>query len=218
MPGDGAVRGLRRTFGEYDIRGDMPLRPVPHSSSWSPECAACSQASDELTLERTPTLDEQRLIDRLVADAHGLIIREVDLQTARDLLRTPRGHPPPILPMRLVQPLPCRWFRPDDDPAVRTADTAGETLLDVLTQPVVGREPRRLRSLRRLLSLPLRHQRPVLQRPTARGRVAAQLARDRSRVTADPACDLTHPDLLRAQQRDLLALLEGQVAAGRLGQ
>src|SRR5690606_36396568 len=128
---------------------------VLRSSPWPPECAAGSQAGDELALERAPTLDEQRLVDRLVADAHGLIIREVDLQTVRDLLRTPRGHPPPILPMRLVQPLPYRRLRPDDDAAVRPAHVAGETLLDVLTQPVVGREPCSLRSLRSLLSFPL---------------------------------------------------------------
>jgi hypothetical protein len=66
--------------------------------------------------------------------------------------------------------------------------------------------------------LPLSHQRPVLRLPATGGRVAAQLAGDRPRVAADPARDLTHPDLLGAQQRDLLALLEGQEAAGGLGQ
>ena len=80
VPGDGAVGCLRGALREYDVRGDMPLRAVLRASPWLAQCAAGSQAGDELAFERTTALDEQRLVDRLVADAHGLIIGEVDLQ------------------------------------------------------------------------------------------------------------------------------------------
>src|SRR5690606_30867851 len=99
MPGNGAVRSLDGTFGEHDISGDMPLRAVLRSSPWPAQRAAGPQAGDELAFERTTALDEQRLVDRLVADAHGLILREVDLQSVRDLLRAPRQRPPPADPM-----------------------------------------------------------------------------------------------------------------------
>ncbi len=57
----------------------------------------------ELAFERTTGLDEQRLVDRLVADAHGLIIGEVDFQPVRDVLR---AHVPgePLLDV-LAQPV-----------------------------------------------------------------------------------------------------------------
>ena len=80
----------------------MALWVVLRASPWLAQCAARSQAGDEFTLERTTALDEQRLVDRLVADAHGLIIGEVDLQPVRDLLRAPRSRPPPVLAVGLV--------------------------------------------------------------------------------------------------------------------
>src|SRR5215204_6489168 len=94
------------------------------------------------------TFDEQRLIDRLVADAHGLIIGEVDFQPLRDLLWTPRRRPPPVLAMGLVQTLPRRRLGARDDRAVRPMDVPGEPVLHVLTQLLVARQLRRLRTLR----------------------------------------------------------------------
>src|SRR3954465_8720234 len=67
-----------------------------------------SQAGDQLPLERATALDEQGLVDRLVADAHGLIIGEVDPQPMGNLLRAPGRRPPPILPVRLFSPPPPR--------------------------------------------------------------------------------------------------------------
>ena len=218
VPGNRAIRGLGGTFAEDDIRGDMPLRLVLRPRPRLPQRPAGAQTRDQLPLERATALDEQRLVDRLMADAHGLIIGEVDLQPVRDLFRAPRRRPPPVLPVRLVQPLPRRRLGPGDDRAVGPADAPGEPLLHVLTQPVVAHELRGLRALRRLLRLPLRHQGPVDRLAAPGRRVAAQLARDRPRVTSDPAGDLAHPELLSAQQRDLLTLGERQVAARGLVQ
>src|SRR5215213_8921730 len=81
-----------------------------------------------------------------------------------------------------------------------------------------------LASFRRLgtpsggLRLPLRDRRPILPLPAARGGVASQLARDRAGIPLELTSDRPNPELLRLQQRQLLALVERQVAAGGLGQ
>src|SRR5512135_77235 len=192
MPRDRTIGGFGRALAEDDIRGDMPLRLVPRSGSRFPQRPATAQARDQLTLERATSLDEQRLVDRLVADAHGLIIREVGLQAMRDLLRAPGCCPSPVLPMRLVQALPRGCLGACDGGAVEPADAAGEPLLHVLTQPVVVHELRGLRALRGLLGLLLRHQGTVDLLPAPGRRVAAKLARNSPRVASDPAGDLPH--------------------------
>src|SRR5699024_9937100 len=177
------VIGLGRTLGQDHISGDMPLRLVARTSPRCSQRPTGAQTGDQFALERAAPLDEQRLVDRLVADAHGLIIGEVDLQTLADLLRAPCPRPATIRPAGLVQALPCRWCRAVDERAVRSTDAASEPLLDVLPQPVVLDELRGLGTLRSLLSLPLRHHRPVLLLPAPGRGVAAQLTRDRPSVT-----------------------------------
>jgi hypothetical protein len=104
---------------------------------------------------------------------------EMDLQPVGDLLRAPRQRPPPVGPVRLVQPLPRRRLRPADDRAIRSANVPGEPFLQVLAQPVIGHQLGGLRTLCSLLRLPLRDQRPVLGF-TASGRgVATQFPGDR---------------------------------------
>lgn len=158
-------------------------RPRPRLSKRPPG----AQAGDQLTLERTTALDEQRLVDRLVADAHGLILGEVGLQPVRDLFRAPCCRPPPVLPVRLVQPLPRRRLRSRDDRPVRPVNVPRQPLLNVLAQPVVAQKLHALRALGRLLGLPVGDRRAVLLLAAARGGVAAQLARDCPGVTPEGA-------------------------------
>src|SRR3954462_6889772 len=70
------------------------------------QSAAGPQARGQLAGQRAAALHEQRLVDRLVRDAHPRIIGEVDQQPGRDLLRTPRNRPPSIGATRLVAALP----------------------------------------------------------------------------------------------------------------
>lgn len=121
-------------------------------------------------------IDEQRLVDRFVTDPHGLIIREINRLSVSDLLRTPRRRPPLILPMRLVPPLPRLGLRPEDNGPIRASHRPVEAFLDVLAKPVVGDQFRNFRASGRLLRLPLRDARPVLQCPATRCGVATQLA------------------------------------------
>src|SRR5699024_1543520 len=84
----------------------MSLRLVPCSRPRLAQCPPGAQTSNQLTLECATPLDKQRLVDRLVTDTHGLIIREIDLKPVRDLLWAPRRRPPTILPVRLAPALP----------------------------------------------------------------------------------------------------------------
>src|SRR3954451_17636378 len=80
------------------------------------------------------------------------------------------------------------------------------------------------RELRRLgppsggLRLPLRDRRSVV-RLTATGRgVPSQLTRDRAGIALELTTDRPDPETLRLQHSEVLTLVEGQVAAGGLGQ
>lgn len=85
-----------------------------------------------------------------MTDTHGLIIREVDPQAVRDLLRTPRSSPPTILPVRLVTTLPVRSHGPSNDGSVSAGHRPVEAFLDVLAKSVVGHQLGGLRALGRL--------------------------------------------------------------------
>jgi hypothetical protein len=79
-------------------------------------------------------------------------------------------------------------------------------------QPLVGDKLGRLRTLGAHLRLPLRYRRAVLGGGSASGGIAAQLARNCRWVPADLPSDLADSGTLGLQQRDLLALMERQVA------
>src|SRR4030095_6764154 len=64
------------------------------------------QAGRQLAPQRPAPLHVKRLIDRLVADAHGLVSREVDPQAPGDLPRAPRLGPPAGLPTSVPAALP----------------------------------------------------------------------------------------------------------------
>jgi len=55
-------------------------------SSRSAGCPAAAEFDFEFAGQLTTGVDEQRLVDRLVADAHGLIVGEENPQTSSDLL------------------------------------------------------------------------------------------------------------------------------------
>ena len=189
----------------------MRPRPLSGPGSGDPKRPSGAQACDQLAVERAAGLDVERLVDRLVADPHRLIIGELDREPVRDLLRAPRLHPSAITPMRLVPTLPFRTGRADTL-AVVTADHAGQSVLDVLTQPVVSGQLRDLRSTSAPLGMPLRDRRLVVQAVGPRGGVAANLARDRRRAAAQPPGDLPNADILCPPHCDVLALAECQVS------
>ena len=210
---DGAIGGLGGPLADHHLLADEALAALADAGPGDAQRPAGAQARGQLAGQRAAALHEQRLVDRLVRDPHRRIIGEVDAQPGRDLLRAPRRRPPAVLTARLVATLPRPDRRTRHRGPVGPPDLAGEAVLHVLAQSVVGGELGRLGTTRHQLGLPLRHRRPVLQLAAARGRVAPQLARDRRRRPADLTRDLAHALAFGAQQRDLLALCEAQVPA-----
>src|SRR4051794_8943988 len=191
------------------IKISGPTKPLlrPRVRARGTRSAPGPQARGQLATQRAAALDVERLIDRLVRDAHRVIIREVQRQSVGDLRRAPRVGPAAVFAASVTAPDPAH-IRTRYGPAVGRRDFAGEPLLHVLTQPRVGGQLGRLRPPRPPLGMPLRGRGPILQ-PAAAGRgVAAQLARDRRRSPPDTPRDLPHPAPAGLQQRDLLALGE----------
>src|SRR3954453_3270705 len=131
VTGDRPVLGLGGPFAEHDVGGDMALRGVPRPFPRFTQRATGAQAGHQLTLERAASLDVERLVDRLVADAHVDIVGEVEDQSPGDLLRTPGRGPAPIGAVRLVQPLPGRRWAGHDGP-IRTLQLPAQSGLDVV--------------------------------------------------------------------------------------
>ena len=71
--------------------------------SWGPGPAPGPQARHQLTLQRAAALNEQGLVDRLVRDAHRVIVGGFDQQPLRDLFRALRVRPSPVLPPAVAQ-------------------------------------------------------------------------------------------------------------------
>src|SRR3954467_5451848 len=85
----GTIGCLRRTLADHDVGRDEGLAPAARARPRRAQHSSGAQAGRQLVAQCAPALHEQRLVDRLMADAHGLIVRKVDRQAAGDLLRAP---------------------------------------------------------------------------------------------------------------------------------
>ena len=155
---------------------------------------------DQLTLQRTAAFDVERLVDRLVADPHGLIIGEIDAEAGAICSGLHASHPGPVTAMRLVAALPARAGRADDLPsAPRTTARRGG--------PGRNRAAARWRRASRSwaagqpLGLPLRDRCPILELVATGRSVTAQLPRDRRRGPPDPRAISRTPALSAQQTR-----------------
>ena len=210
MAGHSPVIRLRRALADEDLVGDKRLAPTLRARTRHPQCPAGPQACGQLALQRTPALHVKRLVDRLVADAHALVIRVVEPQTLSDLLRAPRPRPASALPRPVSASLPGHG-RPRHRSAARSDDGPSEPFPYIGPQRRTRRELRPLRTARRPFRMPLRGGCPVIQVAAPRRRVAPQLARDRRRRPSRATCDLPHAKTSRPPQRDLLPLGKRQV-------
>lgn len=112
VPGNSTVGNFGGPFADQGVAGNMRPRALLRPCSGNAKRATGSQAGDEFALEGATALDVERLVDRLVADAHGLILRELGPEPAGDLLRAPPGRPCPIGPVGLVAALHCGPWGP----------------------------------------------------------------------------------------------------------
>jgi hypothetical protein len=135
-----------------------------------------------------------------------------DSTTEPATLRAPCRSPTPIRATAMPAAFP-RDVRAGDRPALAVDDRSGEPFLHVVTKPLVRCQPRNLRAAGTPLGVPLRVHRAIVDATTPGRGVAAQLPRDRRRVTDHRSADLAHALTLRLEQGDLLTLSEGQVPA-----
>jgi len=82
----GAINCPSRALAYHDLGRDEGLASPARTRSRYPQHPPGAQAGRQLAPQRATTLNEQRLIDGFMADAHGLIVREVDRQAASNLL------------------------------------------------------------------------------------------------------------------------------------
>src|SRR5258708_7698055 len=97
VAGNGAVLPLSWPLADHDLGCDELLAPPLRPGPGNPQGAAGAQTGDELPAQGPSALDEQRLVDGLVGDSHGLIIGEIGPQPIGDLLGAPRLGPTAVL-------------------------------------------------------------------------------------------------------------------------
>lgn len=214
MPRHGAVGRLRWPLADQEIGGDEGLPPSAGARPRHAQRPPGAQTRCQLAAQRAASLHIQRLVDGLVADAHGGILGEIVREALGNLLGTPRPGPPPGLAPAAPAPRPPH-ARPRDHGAAGREDRAVQPLLYVLLQRGVHRQLRRLWSARGALCMPLRRRRAVLEAAGARGGVAAQLTRDRRRCPGQMAGDRAHALPLGTPERDLLPVGERQIPPRR---
>jgi hypothetical protein len=209
----GSIGCLRRTLADHDVGRDEGLASTARARPRHPQHPPGAQAGRQLAAQRASTLNEQRLIDGFMADAHGLIVREVNQQAASDLLRAPGVCPSPVLPWSMPTALPGYGRAGNRNPAWRD-DDASQSFLHIGLQCRIERKLRLLWAASSSLGVPLRCRRAILEAAASGSGVAPQLPRDRRRCPAKPPSDLLHGAALRAKERDLLPLREREIPAG----
>ena len=215
VAGHGTVLGLGGALADHHLGGDVrPAWPLG-AGSRHPQRPAGAQTGDQLALERAAALDVERLVDRLVADPHRLIIGEVDRQpVARS---APGSTPSPT-----ADPAGAAC----SGPSTRTSGPARRVAVGSQRPTPARAGPARSRGAARWrpASLPSgagRAARPATARSTPDTRAAtpeSHALRRSSREIVDGdrpsrrAISRT-PSPCARQMRDLLALGERQVAA-----
>ena len=201
----GAISCLRRALADHDLGRDEGLAPPARARSRHPQHPPGTQAGRQLAAQRATTLNEQSLIDGFMADAHGLIVREVDRQAASNLLRAPGVCPPSILPRSMPAAFPAHSRAGNRSPTP-SDDEPCQSFLHIGSQCRVERKLRLLWAASRSIGMPLRCRRAILQAAASGCSVAPQLPRNRCSCSSEPARNLPHGAALHSKKCDLLPL------------
>ena len=201
----GAISCLRRPLADHDLGRDEGLTPSARTRSRCPQHPPSAQACCQLAAQRTTTLNEQSLIDGFMADAHGLIVWEVDWQAASNLLWAPGVCPPPMLPRSMPATFPAHSRARNRSP-IRSDNDPCQSFLHIGSQRRAERKLRLFWAASRSLSMPLRCCRAILQAAASRRGVAPQLPRDRLSCASEPTRNLPHGAALHSEKCDLLPL------------
>jgi hypothetical protein len=124
------VGDFYRALANHDLGRDEVLASPTRARSRHSEHPPGAQTGCQFATQRASTLDEQGLVDSLMADAHGDVIREVDRQASSDLLRAPGTRPPAILPRSMSSPFP-RYGRARNRNTARSLDQPRQPILNI---------------------------------------------------------------------------------------
>ena len=133
-----AGRWLIMISGETKVLPGLRVRALRH-----PQRPTGAQAGRQFTAQRSSTLHIKCLIDRLVTDAHRLILGEVEPKATRNLFRAPCRRPASVLSMHGPAPFP-HDLRADEGHPVRPGDHTGKPVLHIISQDRINRQLRRL--------------------------------------------------------------------------
>src|SRR3954454_5068308 len=99
MPGflTRCVSHRRRALADHDLRGDEGLAPSAGAGPRDAQSPPAPQAGGQVTAQGSAALNEQRLVDGLMSDAHRRVLRKVEPQAASDLFGAPRRGPASVL-------------------------------------------------------------------------------------------------------------------------
>jgi hypothetical protein len=213
----GTALRLGGPLADHDLVGHKALATAADASAGDAQCPAGPQARGQLAPQRAAALHIEGPVDRLMGDAHRLIIGEVQAQPVGDLLRAPRPRPAPVLPPAVAAADPLHPRAVDRDP-VRALHRPRQAVLHVAAQLAVHGALRGLGAPRPHVGVPPGRRGPVLEPAAASRGVATEFSGDRRRPAAEPTRDLPDPGAAGAQKSDLLPLGERQVPPRRRGQ
>lgn len=210
VPWHRAVLRLGRALADEDLGGDERLASSTAPRSRHAQRPACPQALRQLTLQRSPTLDVERLIDRLMADPHRGVVRIVEPQSVGDLLRAPSHTPASVLTPPATPSLP-RHYRASNCAPSRSHNRTSQPLLHIRPQCHVRHEFRYFRPTRRPLRMPLRRRRPIVQAAAPRRRVPPQFTRHGGRCPPKATRNFPHTSTPSPPECNLLPLRKAQL-------
>ena len=157
----GSIGCLHRTLTDHDFGRDegpaLPARARPRH----PQRPPGAQAGRQFAAQSSSTLHIQCLIDRLVTDAHRLILGEIEPKATSNLFRAPCRRPTPVLSMYSPTPLP-HDLRADEGRPVRGRDHTGKPVLHIISQDRINRQLRWLWPSGRPISVPLCRGRSII--------------------------------------------------------
>jgi hypothetical protein len=174
-----SIGGLRRTLADHDLGRNEGSALLVRALPRHPQCPPGTQAGRQFTAQRSSTLHIKCLIDRLVTDAHRLILGEIEPKATSNLFRAPRRRPASVLSMYGPAPLP-HDLRANDRRPIRPGDHTGKPVLHIISQDRINRQLRRLWASGGLVGVPLCRGRPIFWSAVAGRRIALQLTRDRA--------------------------------------
>jgi len=103
------VSDFRWTLVKHDFGGDERSVLAGPPGAWNPQRPTRKETRGQFAVQPTAVFDVKRLVDGLMTDAHGAVIRKIKGQSLSDLLWTPGTGPAATL----SPPMPTAVERDD---------------------------------------------------------------------------------------------------------